>query len=471
MFSWFWEFLYLISKTLFKIIDGLIQCANYLCGITPVTVDGEEVDFMQYILTSDQIGFAFRVAALLGMIVVVVFAIIAILRSLAKEKAEGTPAQIAGKAIKSVFSFLFIPMIMIVIINAGNIFMKAMYEATLQGQDSLGDFLFKAFVMESGVEEYRVDEFLLDSGRDWRDTDDVWWLMGDLSRFEFIFSWIACGVILGAIGVSMMYFVGRVISITILYIAAPFSIGASVLDDGARFKLWREQILVKFITGYGMMIAINVYAMICLLVMNPSLEFFEKGSFIDYLMKLLLIAGGGVSLKQSMALVGNLVASGAGSNELRDTAISGGLGGLVGKTPGMALMKAIGSTMKQEVTGRAAQAILPSWAQRSYGNGSKGGGAAGGAKGGGDEKGSDSKNSNSPVASSGNSIAKNAISGGTSGGGKGTSSDNKKDGGNTNDKKVDGGGQGSSLVNNAINDTGKETGKPVESDGYDDLYD
>ena len=87
MFDWFWHFLYQISKTLFKIIDGLVQCANYLCGVTPVKVDGEEVDFVEYILTSEQIGFAFRVAALLGMIVVVVFSVIAILRTLARENA------------------------------------------------------------------------------------------------------------------------------------------------------------------------------------------------------------------------------------------------------------------------------------------------------------------------------------------------------------------------------------------------
>ena len=59
MFDWFWHFLYQISKTLFKIIDGLVQCANYLCGITPVKVNGKEVDFLEYILTSNQIGFAF----------------------------------------------------------------------------------------------------------------------------------------------------------------------------------------------------------------------------------------------------------------------------------------------------------------------------------------------------------------------------------------------------------------------------
>ena len=68
MFDWFWHILYQVSKTLFKIIDGLVQCANYLCGVTPVKVDGEEVDFLEYILTSDQIGFAFRVAALIGLL-------------------------------------------------------------------------------------------------------------------------------------------------------------------------------------------------------------------------------------------------------------------------------------------------------------------------------------------------------------------------------------------------------------------
>ena len=97
MFDWLWHLLYQITKTLFRLIDGLVQCANYLCGVDPVTVDGTKVDFLEYILTSDQIGFAFRVAALLGMIVVVVFSIIAILRTLTKDKAEGTPMQIAGK--------------------------------------------------------------------------------------------------------------------------------------------------------------------------------------------------------------------------------------------------------------------------------------------------------------------------------------------------------------------------------------
>lgn len=456
MFDWVWTLLYQVSKTLFRLTDGLVQCANYLCGVDPIRVDGEEVDFLEYILTSDQIGFAFRVAALIGIIVVVLFSVIAILRTLAKEKAEGTPMQIVGKAIKSILSFLFIPMIMIVVVNAGNVFMKAMYEATIQGGSSLGDFLFKAFAIESGVAEADVDAFLANPALDWRNTSDVWGLM-DLGNFEFIFSWIAGGVILSSIGVSMMYFVSRALSIAVLYIVAPFSIGASVIDDGARFKLWREQIIIKFLTGYGMMIAINVFAMMCLLVMNPTLVFFSKGSFTDYLMKLLLIAGGGVALKQTMALIGNLVSNGAGSNELRDAAISGGLSGVLSKVPGAGFVSSVGNSIKQELSGKAAQKVLPSWAQRSYASGAN---KSDGEKKDGEEKGSDSQNSNSPTLTGNKNAARDAING--SGGSNKHNGKQQVD--NANNQQAKTNDKGNNMVNNAINN--------VKSVGdYDDIYD
>ena len=166
-----------------------------------------------------------------------------------------------------------------------------------------------------------------------------------LSDFPFLFSWIAGGVVLFGIGSAMLIFVDRVLSLVILYIAAPISISTSALDDGARFKLWRDQFLTKFIMGYGMILAINIYAMVCGLVMKPGFAFFEGEStmtqFLDLIMKLLIIAGGALTMQKSMALVGNLVAQGAGSNELRDNAFSMGslarmATGVAGKALGVA---------------------------------------------------------------------------------------------------------------------------------------
>jgi hypothetical protein len=97
--------------------------------------------------------------------------------------------------------------------------------------------------------------------------------------------------------------------------------------------------------GYGMILAINVYALVCGLVSNPEFAFFEGNDtltkFLDLLMKLLIIGGGALTMQKSMALIGNLVSSGAGSNELRDSMSAGRLasmaGGLAKKASGTAL--------------------------------------------------------------------------------------------------------------------------------------
>ena len=57
-------------------------------------------------------------------------------------------------------------------------------------------------------------------------------------------------------------------------------------------------------------------------------------------MKLLMIAGGALTMQKSMALIGNLVSAGAGSNELRDNAFTAGklasmAGGVLGNTVGL----------------------------------------------------------------------------------------------------------------------------------------
>ena len=356
MFDWFWEFLYMISSTLFRLIDGLILCANKLCGIDTINFEGEETDFLSYLLFSDKIGFAFRVSAILATILLVIFTVFMIIRSITKDKAEGTPAQIAVKAFKTILMFFFVPAVMIAFMTLGNAFVNALYGATVQSSASPGAFLFCAFAEDGGMSAEYVQLFRTGE-LDYTSASVVSTYM-NLSDFPFIFSFIAGGVVLFGVGSAMLIFVDRVLSLVILYIAAPISISTSVLDDGARFKLWRDQFLSKFIMGYGMILAINIYAIVCGLVMNPEFAFFAgedaKTQFLDLILKLLIVAGGALTMQKSMALVGNLVASGAGSNELRDNAFSAG--GLARMAKGAAggLLGAAGT-----LTGaRAAKSIL-----------------------------------------------------------------------------------------------------------------
>lgn len=331
MFDWLWELLYSLSKTIFRLIDGLILCANLLCGITPINFGGEETDFLTYLMFSDEVSFAFKISALLATILLVLFTVFMILRSITKDKAEGTPAQIAVKAFKTLLMFFFVPAVMIAFMTIGNAFVKALYAATVQSSASPGAFLFSALAEDGGMPSEIAARFRTGE-LDYNNTNAVSSSM-ILSDFPFFFSYIAGGVVLFGIGSAMLIFVDRVISLVILYIAAPISISSSVLDDGARFKLWRDQFLSKFIMGYGMILGINIYAMVCGLAMNPDIVFFpgEDAKFINLLMRLLIVGGGALTLQKSMALIGNLVSSGAGSNELRDSMSAGALASMAGR--------------------------------------------------------------------------------------------------------------------------------------------
>ncbi len=462
MFDWFWSFLYSISKTLFRLIDGLMSCANILCGIEPVSVGGESTDFLYYLFSSDQIWFAFRVAALLGTIILVIFTVFAILRAIIKDKPEGTPGQICLKAFKSFLMFLFVPTVMIAVMWMGNEFMKAMYAATTQGSTSLGNFLFISFAQGDpihGLQEASVNYFL-ENPSAYTDTDIVWQHM-DLSYFEFMFSWLAGAVILVSLASSMLLFVDRVISIVILYIVSPFSISTSVLDDGSHFKLWRDQVMVKFIMGYGAVLALNIYALICGLVSNSQLVFFEN-SFLNFLMKLLLIGGGALTLKKSMALIGNLVQAGAGSNELRDNELAvGGMRRALGAIGG-GLATATGLSAAKGIIGSAIDAKKRDLGEKllkklGYGISDNRSRDSQTAKDSDQEGGSDSQNREKPDfnGANGNQV-KDAIQGSNPMGQNGNSQNNQN--------QFSGGQNGNGMVNNAIMNGGS---RPKEDDDDD----
>ncbi len=318
MFNWVWDLLYGISKSIYQIIDALLACANMLCGIEPIRYQNTEMDLVTFLLKNKNVTYGFIGAVGIGLVLVVVFAIFAIIRSVASEKEGLTPAQIYVKVGKILLTFLFIPFCLSLLIYFSNILMQTLYKTTLGGSpDGIGRFLAAAFgqnALKSGV----PTDFYLDSKFNYMKNIKNY---VDLDDYNYFFSWIAGIAILVSLASSLLMFVDRAISIVLLFIFAPISLSTAVLDDGQRFKLWRDQFLVKFLTGYGCIIGINIYALVIAAISNQDLVFFDN-SFLNYMMKIAIMVGGAVSMNRLMALVGNLISQGAGSNELRDNAIA-----------------------------------------------------------------------------------------------------------------------------------------------------
>ena len=319
LFSWVWDLLYAISKSMYAIIDNLLACANMLCGIEPIQYQGVEMDFLSFLMRNSAISLAFVGAVIVGVVLVVIFGVASIIRTMVSEKTDKTPAQIFVAVGKTMLTFLFIPAELTVLIVFTNIIMQVMYQSTLGNSKGLGSFLAGAFgqnALKGGVSP----DFYLDPSFDYTSTSNMKNYV-HLDDYDYFFSWIACLAILFSLGPTLLMFVDRAISIIVLFIVAPISLSTSVLDDGARFKLWRDQFLVKFLTGYGAIIGINIYALIVAAICNDGLVFFDN-TILNNMMKILIVVGGGVSLNRIMALIGNIVSQGAGSNELRDSAIA-----------------------------------------------------------------------------------------------------------------------------------------------------
>ena len=330
MFDWFWNFLYGISKSIFRIIDYLMSCANMLCGIEPIKYQGVETDFLTFLLSNEHISYGFVAAALIAVMLTFLFGVAALIRAIVSEKANMTPGQVLVKVGKTLLTFIFIPVCLAILVYFTNILMQSLYAATLGGSpDGIGRFLAGAFGQD-GLKDGVSPDFYLDSSFNYMSTSNMRSFV-DLSDYDFFFSWISGICIVLSLGMALLIFIDRVISLVILFLFSPISISTSVIDDGAHFKLWRDQFIVKFLLGYGCIIAINVYTLIIVAITQNGLVFFENNALNNF-MKILIIVGGSISMQRIMSLVGNLVSAGAGSNELRDNAIAGAqMRGIMGR--------------------------------------------------------------------------------------------------------------------------------------------
>jgi len=315
MFDWFWNFLYLITKSIFRLIDGLISCTNMLCGIEPIIIDGEETDLVTWLIQTEEVYTGFATAAIISLFLVVFFSIWGVVKAITAEKPDMTPTQVCMKTLKAIGTFLFIPACMIALIAAFNAIGKAMYSGTSGGSTkSLGTFLVGAFAqdaLKSGVSS----NFYLDGSFDYTNTS-MCWNYFDLSDFDYFYSWVSGIGILFMMAKVLFIFVDRLFSIIILYIISPIPIATSVIDDGEYFKAWRDQIISKFVVGYCAIIGINIYAIVISKLAVSEITFFSNG-FLNFLFKIVIILGGTFALDRIVTLVGNIFGKGKANEELQ----------------------------------------------------------------------------------------------------------------------------------------------------------
>ncbi len=326
MFDWFWEFLYSLLKSMLYCVDFILTLAKRLVGIKPVTIEGSgENDLLNYFLTDERVTQAFSIVAIIGIALLFIFTAAAVVRSVGKLGEGKSPLAVCMDGGKAIMYFLLIPVTMII----GNLFinavMSALYQATAVGGTSLGGSLLGIFADEafdgSGTKAEVLENFAQGvNGYNYNSTGNVNKYF-DLKDINYFLGYASCIFILFMLIRPLFSFVERIISLVLLFIISPIPVSVSVLDDGARFKMWRDEVINKFIVAYGSLIAINVF--IILVGAISKVQFFTSAdtdapTLLNGLARLVFIMGGAFACKMSTVMLGNLVNRGAGSQHAQD---------------------------------------------------------------------------------------------------------------------------------------------------------
>ena len=375
MFNWFWEFLYGMIKVPLFCIDIIMMIARKLCGIDPVQIEKEvngeivteDVDLLAYFMQGETILNAFGYVCLFGFILLFLFTAFRIIRDQVTFYEKKTPVRTCLDSAKIILMFLLVPAIMI----AGTIFvstlMRGIYEATANGNSGLGGSMFVIFADEAYIGPAEDKQAVLDAFRtcslenyvsgensySYYNTDLVSQYF-KLSQINFFLGLVGSISVLLLLALTLLSFVERIISLVLLFVISPLPMSAAPLDDGERFKMWREQTINKFVIAYGGLLALNIFSL--MLPMIAKINFFPMGNaggnIVNGIARLLFIIGGAFACRRGMVLVGNLVSRGAGSQDLMDQShVAGGMASLA-HIAGRVIKGSVGA-----VTGAASSAV------------------------------------------------------------------------------------------------------------------
>lgn len=313
----FFSFLYLCFECICQLIDFIKDIFYMLVGIDPVSIDGKETDLLTSLIRSDSIKKAFLLIFLIGVILLFLFTGIAILKSNYQEKQNWVG--VLKKSGQSFLIALLIPFTVLAGILLTNTVMSSINIALnpygntahplIGGQflATIGDGCYigsedKSEVLAKFVSG-ELDYKNIDTVKSYFDIEKMNYLIGILGGFLMLVMFV----------LSSITFIQRIFDIVLLYLVSPISISTIPLDEGNRFKVWKDMMIGKILSAYGIILTMNLFFLIIPQVYR--IDFFHN-SFQNGIVYILFLLGGSFAVSKANDVIAKLCGSDARGNEL-----------------------------------------------------------------------------------------------------------------------------------------------------------
>ncbi len=315
LFGWFFELLYTLQKSICYLLDFVKDAFNKIVGIEGVNIDGQSQDILTYLTQSKAVRTAFFGVLIIGVILVVVFTIVAIIKSEAQEAGanKASKGHILTKSGHALLIFLVIPFVMLAAIILTNVIMQSINGAmngalnTGSSQTSIGGQIlvtsgYDAYKGPAGQRELIEGKFI--TGQLDYNNLKVVKKYYDLSNVNFFVGICGSLIILVMFTLSALTLIQRVFDVLFLYITSPAIISTMPLDDGLKYRRWLQLLVAKLVCGYAVILSMNLFFMIIPLINHIS---FFNHTFKDGIVKLLFVIAGAFATTKSNFLIANLI--------------------------------------------------------------------------------------------------------------------------------------------------------------------
>lgn len=315
MLIFFQELILLLFLWFLKVIDGIMEIFSAIAGVTDVTYQGERVNIIEFIVGDSTVGTIFWCVFILAVGLACIFTIVALVKNMIANNRNITT--IIGKfflALLGTLAMVVVVILGILISNAILVLVSEIFE--IGNTTKLSNSIFNACVGD-WVNGYSINEInvsTLSVRKIFGDYNTaafgIWptsWKnngMVNPDTFLYLPSMIASIGLMIAMVVAIINLAKRVYEIVLLYIVLPVSMSTIAIDDGARFKIWRETFITKIVLAYGTVFSVNIFILILPFISKmkiPGVSNFANSMFLIF-----MIIGGALVIPAGQTLFARL---------------------------------------------------------------------------------------------------------------------------------------------------------------------
>ena len=313
----FFTFLYTCFKCICQLIDFIKEIFYMLCGIETVSINGEQTDLLSTLIRSDSIKKAFLSIYLIGVVLLFIFTAIAIFKANYQEKQNW--ASVLKKSGHSFLISLLIPFTVLAGIILTNTVMASINTAMNPYGNTSHSMIGGQFLATIGNDCYIGTESkdviiakFVSGELDYTNTDLVKSYF-NIENMNFLIGILGGFVMLVMFVLSSITFVQRIFDIILLYLISPASISTIPLDEGNRFKVWKDMMIGKILSAYGIILVMNLFFLIIPQVYQ--IRFFES-DLQNGIVYILFLLGGCFAVSKANDIIARLCGGDAGRNEM-----------------------------------------------------------------------------------------------------------------------------------------------------------